>query len=155
MASLLNEPYEAESPELEHAAITIFRPKDLTLPAESEQDLLSIQRAFRAEHRPVGPTENYLVEQLACSCWRRRRLARTEVGLLQHQTDETLHQFPPRPTEDAEAKYTRLLGIAFDRDCSDGNCRPKLSRCDMAEDHSFLRCLQQLRRLQAIRNPRA
>jgi len=158
MASLLEQPYQPESPgpgPSEDGAITIFRLKDLTLPAEPEQDLLAIQHAFRAEHRPVGPTENYLVEQLVCACWRRRRLARCEVGLLQHQTDEGVHEFPRKAGEDADAKFTRLLGIAFDRDCSDGDCRPKLSRCDMAEERSFLRCLQQLRRLQDARNPRA
>ena len=46
---------------------------------------------------------------------------------------------------------TKLLGIAFHRDCAHANALPKLSRCESVAERSFIHCLEVLKRLQARR----
>jgi hypothetical protein len=44
------------------------------LPWEDGEEYRSLLEAFVAEHKPKGPTEEHLVEELAGVIWRKRRL---------------------------------------------------------------------------------
>ena len=44
------------------------------LPWEDRQEYLTLIEALVTEHKPQGPTEEHLVEELAGVIWRKRRL---------------------------------------------------------------------------------
>lgn len=50
------------------------------LPWESEDEYAALVAALVAEHRPQGPTEEHLVEELAGVVWRKRRLRLAEAA---------------------------------------------------------------------------
>ena len=47
---------------------------------EDEAEYQTLLRALMAEHLPVGPTEEHLVEELAGIIWRKRRLRMAEAA---------------------------------------------------------------------------
>src|ERR1700675_4547598 len=53
----------------------------LVLSTESEADFQALLDSYEAEHKPTTATEKALVEQLATTTWRLRRLHNIEVGL--------------------------------------------------------------------------
>src|SRR5688500_1374631 len=50
----------------------------LLLPWENRDELDALHEALVAEHTPEGPTEHYLVEEIAGIMWRKRRLVLAE-----------------------------------------------------------------------------
>lgn len=54
--------------------------KTPVLPFESAEEYETLIERLRAEHRPVGPTEAHLVDELAHVMWRRRRLKWAELA---------------------------------------------------------------------------
>ena len=50
------------------------------LPWESADEYRAIVEALVAEHRPQGPTEEHLVEEIAGILWRKRRLRLAEAA---------------------------------------------------------------------------
>jgi hypothetical protein len=53
----------------------------LVLSTESEADFQALLDSYEAEHKPTTATEKALVEQLATTTWRLRRLHNIEAGL--------------------------------------------------------------------------
>src|SRR5215204_1276727 len=53
---------------------------DTVLPWENESEYHALLAALIAEHRPQGPTEEHLVEELAGVMWRKRRLRLAEAA---------------------------------------------------------------------------
>jgi hypothetical protein len=53
----------------------------LVLSTESEADFQALLDSYEAEHKPTTATERALVEQLATTTWRLRRLHNIEAGL--------------------------------------------------------------------------
>jgi hypothetical protein len=53
---------------------------DTVLPWENESEYDALLDALIDEHRPQGPTEEHLVEELAGIIWRKRRLRLAEVA---------------------------------------------------------------------------
>jgi hypothetical protein len=53
----------------------------LVLSTESEADFQALLDSYEAEHKPSTATERALVEQLATTTWRLRRLHNIEAGL--------------------------------------------------------------------------
>jgi hypothetical protein len=53
---------------------------DTVLPWENENEYCILLNALIAEHRPQGPTEEHLVEELAGILWRKRRLRLAEAA---------------------------------------------------------------------------
>ena len=51
------------------------------LPWEDEAEYQTLLGALVAEHAPVGPTEEHLVEELAGIIWRKRRLRMAEAAV--------------------------------------------------------------------------
>lgn len=54
------------------------------LPWEDADDYAALAASLAAEHRPNGPTEEHLVEELAGILWRKRRLRLAEAAAHQH-----------------------------------------------------------------------
>ena len=54
--------------------------KCLLLPGEDENEYDALLSALVEEHRPQGPTEEHLVEELAGIMWRKRRHRLAEVA---------------------------------------------------------------------------
>src|SRR5829696_3161452 len=50
------------------------------LPWEDESEYQELLSALAGEHRPIGPTEEHLVEELAGILWRKRRLRLAEAS---------------------------------------------------------------------------
>src|SRR5437667_2383271 len=48
--------------------------KHAVLENENEQEFQEMLEAFEAEHQPIGPTENLLVQQMVMAAWRLQRL---------------------------------------------------------------------------------
>ena len=55
--------------------------KHAVLENENEQEFQEMLEAFEAEHQPIGPTENLLVQQMVMAAWRLQRLRALETGL--------------------------------------------------------------------------
>jgi hypothetical protein len=53
---------------------------DTILPWENESEYCTLLDALVSEHRPQGPTEEHLVEELAGIMWRKRRLRLAEAA---------------------------------------------------------------------------
>jgi hypothetical protein len=62
---------------------------DTVLPWENESEYCTLLDALIAEHRPQGPTEEHLVEELAGIIWRKRRLRLAEAAA-HHRGLETI-----------------------------------------------------------------
>lgn len=54
--------------------------RNVVLPWEDASEYRDLVTALVAEHVPVGPTEEHLVEELAGVIWRKRRLRRAEAA---------------------------------------------------------------------------
>lgn len=136
--------------------------RDATLHDENDAEFDRVLAAFRQEHQPVGPTEDYLVQQIVAAYWKTRRLTRLEAGVLSHQSDDpdvaTLPEHEP-PIESTPHSLhdldTMALGIAVHKDCNSGNVLVKLTNCASITDRLFHRSLLQLQRLQSRRLERA
>jgi hypothetical protein len=66
------------------------------LPWEDQTEYESLLGALLAEHTPDGPTEEHLVEELAGTIWRKRRLRMAEAAVYQEKLrhDATSYQTP-------------------------------------------------------------
>jgi hypothetical protein len=132
--------------------------RDATLESEDDAEFNRLVADFRREYQPAGPTEDYLVQQMAASYWKSRRLTRLETGALTHQSDLTLAGFSDGqvvafvPTaHGAHDNQTLTLGKAVHEDCAHGNVLVKLTNCASMVDRAFHRALQQLQHCQAGR----
>src|SRR6476646_6147981 len=63
------------------------------LPWESADEYRAIVEALVAEHRPQGPTEEHLVEEVAGIIWRKRRLRLAEAAAHRRGLGETLEPY--------------------------------------------------------------
>lgn len=63
------------------------------LPWENQDEYDALHAAFVEEHRPVGPTEEHLVEELAAIFWRKRRLRLAEWAIVHRQLENTTKSY--------------------------------------------------------------
>jgi hypothetical protein len=62
---------------LQHGVLS----RHTVLPWEDGEEYRSLLDALAAEHKPQGPTEEHLVEELAGIIWRKRRLRLGEAAV--------------------------------------------------------------------------
>jgi hypothetical protein len=62
------------------------------LPWEDAYEYRALLEALVAEHGPQGPTEEHLVEELAGTLWRKRRLRLAEAAAHRHGLDDALSE---------------------------------------------------------------
>ena len=137
-------------------------PHNAALYCEDPEEIAKLVSEFHAEHDPVGPTETYLVEQLARAAWRTRRLGRVELGVLDYETAITAGVLERERLQDRERisapvyqDNTSLLGKAFYDDCKGGRAQTRVAALQAEAEKAFLRCLKQLLQLQDRRLTRA
>src|SRR3954451_13927576 len=63
------------------------------LPWENGEEYQTLVAALVAEHAPQGPTEEYLVEELAGILWRKRRLRLAKAAAHRRGLDGTFASF--------------------------------------------------------------
>src|SRR6187455_3002283 len=68
---------------LRHAVLSRYT----VLPWEDAGEYCAVVSALVAEHRPHGPTEEHLVEELAGILWRKRRLRLAEAAAQRRALD--------------------------------------------------------------------
>jgi hypothetical protein len=78
------------------------------LPWEDADEYHSLVAALAAEHGPLGPTEEHLVEELAGILWRKRRLRLAEAASYRRGLERTLDPF--RHTVKAALVHLRATG---------------------------------------------
>ena len=79
------------------------------LPWENQDEYDALHAAFVEEHRPVGPTEEHLVEELAGIVWRKRRLRLAESATFRRGLQDAISgtvfdldiKYPKSPIETA------------------------------------------------------
>jgi hypothetical protein len=64
--------------------------RTMLLPWEDAAAFQTLLDALLAEHRPMGPTEHHLVQQLAALFWRQQRLLHAEAASIQDSLREQL-----------------------------------------------------------------
>jgi hypothetical protein len=142
-----------------------LRARAILLPGENKRSFQRLFKVFRAEHRPVGPLQEILVEQMAVAYWKLARLARIESHLFHDKSTPTdlfgpvsepyhfgldepvsrLHQHNSNPNQ--------LITRVFLRDAASSNNLSRLSYYEMRLERSFYQAYHELQRLRPA--PRA
>jgi hypothetical protein len=110
---------------------------EAVLPDEDHAEFETLGRLVRADLKPVGAVEAFLVETILTSIWRLRRLVRVESGLFQ--------LYRVYEQEDGG------VATAFAHDASQLGCLSKLPQYETSLQRGLFRALGHLERLQAAR----
>jgi hypothetical protein len=135
--------------------------REAVLPEEDPQDYLDLLAALHEEHRPLGPLEEFCVQEMASAQWRLRRLVRIETGFFAERADEVGWKLGKRPLVDEAVENlpkfdsdTRILGAAF-KDDARSDPFFKLTRYETVIRRAFYKALETLleARARRLRNP--
>ncbi len=107
------------------------------IPGESREEFQSICAEFMNEHRPVGPVESSLVQQLALAHWRIMRFHALLAAAFERHTEEL-----------AAAGQDSDAGRAFAADLKGSREILHLDRIVNSAERSFIRTLKNLTALQ-------
>lgn len=118
--------------------------ESVVIPGEDPQQFEQLRDALRAEHQPVGPTQEILFQQLVVAAWRLRRCRCVEAALFEMFICDT--------EEEAEEEYSNVPqsarpGFAFRADAAGPNALANLSRYEARAERAFYRALHELQRL--------
>ncbi len=105
------------------------------LPNENPEEFRELRDAFFDEYHPAGPTEILLVEQMAISAWRLRRLRALETGLFAVRISQLRD-------DDNNSLDPRARAFVYENSTID-----TLSRYETRIERSFYRALHELQRL--------
>src|SRR5579859_5372781 len=126
-----------------------FTAAEIILPTVEEKvDFEQFRFAFEAEYKPVGPTEQVLVEDIVISRWRLNRIRKMETGFFAVELDER---------KEAREKYFSHLDAqahlaqAICYDAFHTDTYGKMSRYEARFERTFYKALKELQRLQALR----
>src|ERR1700724_365319 len=127
-----------------------FTAAEIVLPTVEEQlDFEQFRAAFEAEHQPVGPTEEVLVEDIVIARWRLNRIRKMEPGFFALR-QEVLKQ---RVKDDFSSLDAQAhLALIVRDDAQDADTLGKMSRCEGRFERTFYKALKELQRLQALRS---
>jgi hypothetical protein len=128
--------------------------RDAVLPEEDRAAYLDLLAALEAEHQPQGPTETFLVRQMASAQWRLQRLTRIETGLFMAQMEKVKHweydrdqvqheEDEARTPEEQHDEQTRLLGVLFYRN-SGADSFATLARYENMLNREYFRAFKAL-----------
>jgi hypothetical protein len=122
------------------------------LPIENPAELQALLDRLRATFQPANEAQEFSLREMAWADWRLRRVARIESGLYAYRLErarevENCPDTAPKPARTIrQQRYdqeTRLLGIAFYRDCED-NAFVKLSRYENALRRAYYKARNEL-----------
>jgi hypothetical protein len=121
---------------LKHAADAQSR----VIPGEDPAVLEELSRDYYRQFRPLGPIETALVETVIEADWTIRRMARAET----EHVNAVMAAMEPTPY---------ALGLAFQQDGVNGHALQRIFRRQQAARRDWQRAIQELRALQAERQP--
>lgn len=112
--------------------------REALLPQEKDEDLQAFRARLWEAVRPEGELEELLLDRLASTAWRLRRVLAVEVGLFSSYKDggrprDLLESYRSASMEDKTGHFQTL------------------SRYEAALERSFYRALHELRTLQSLR----
>lgn len=118
--------------------------KALVINGENPKDFHFLRAAFEAQFKPRTALQFELVERLAATAWRLRRIPAFEATLIEARRAEAVKwELGPVYKDDVET-----TGLALIRDSKNQDTLGKLSRYEAALLNVFSRTLQQLMFLQ-------
>ena len=126
-----------------------FTAAEIVLPTVEEQlDFQQFRFSFEEEYKPVGPTEEVLVEDIVIARWRLSRIRKMEPGFFA----KGLHSLK----RTREENYSNLSGHAhlvhvLSDDALYTDTYGKMSRYEGRFERTFYKALKELQRLQAVR----
>lgn len=125
---------------------------------EDSAEPARILGGLRSLYRPNGPSEEFLVEQMAHAQWNIRRYQRTLTGLIEYQTALTAgrlelerKQDMSRTDPEIQRANTLLMGAAFHFDSRENSAQLRLHRMLLDLDRQYCRALKNLFAEQARR----
>ncbi len=119
------------------------------LPDEDASLLADLENQLRAQLRPEGSLEILLVDRMAASLWRLRRLNQVETGIFVHEQKELRESPWGKPVDGDD------FGLAFIRVANNSDAFSKLSRYESTIERSLFKALHELQRLQSARSGQA
>jgi hypothetical protein len=128
-----------------------FASEHYAVRSEDKKEFDDIRDEFMAEHQPTTPTEFALVEQIALSYWRLRRLRKSEAAFCNCESAFN--------TRSANLHYDKLkldpvdhLAFSMARDLrSSSSFLTNLSRYEYRLERSFYKALHELERIRRER----
>jgi hypothetical protein len=126
-----------------------FTAAEIILPTVEEKiDFEQFRFAFEEEYKPVGPTEQVLVEDIVTARWRLNRIRKMEPGFFALGLQ--------RRQKVREEIYSNLDGQAhladvLSHDAFENDTYGKMSRYEGRFERTFYKALKELQRLQALR----
>jgi hypothetical protein len=124
--------------------------KIAVLDNENPEHFQEMLDAFRAEHQPVGPTEDLLVQQIVMAAWRLQRLRGVETGLFNLRMRALNREIE---NEFGQPTGTERHAFVFRDDTRNSHAIENLFRYECRIERSFYKALHELQRLQADRPP--
>jgi hypothetical protein len=124
----------------------------VVLPGEDVDDLAALVERLHEQLAPEGELERWLVDRIAGSLWRLRRMYVIEAGLYENQMLDFGHGRPKIDTRRPEIQG--ILARAFGNECGNGVAVNQLHMYESAVERSLYRALHELQRLQAARGVR-
>jgi len=139
--------------------------RNAVLPQEDHRAYLDLLASLKAEFRPQGPLEAFLVQQMASAQWRLLRTARMETGFLMAGIDEVKHEeehprnswsepVPRKRRRDLseDEEVTRLLGVLFQKN-SGVDAFARLTRYEKMLNAKYFGALRTLTNLRETPDP--
>jgi hypothetical protein len=111
--------------------------RHVVLPGEDPDEYDRLLAELLDEHKPAGPTERFLVQQMAQAQWKLDRIARMEQQIFE------------RRMASGEAADP---AAAWDQDCAGPNSLLKLGRYQAAAQRAWFKALAALQSLQSPRH---
>ena len=111
------------------------------LPWEDEAEYRALLGALVAEHAPVGPTEEHLVEEIAGVIWRKRRLRMAEAAIFREEL---------RSDADADYRANCIAGAALLPITGKSEAKADTSRAIAAAPADTARELREVKRDQGM-----
>ena len=141
--------------------------RNAVLPQEDHRAYLDLLASLKAEFRPQGPLEAFLVQQMASAQWRLLRTARMETGFLMAGIDDVKHEeehprnswsepVPPKRRRDLseDEEVTRLLGVLFQKN-SGMDAFARLARYEKMLNAEYFGALRKLTNLRKTPDPQS
>jgi hypothetical protein len=108
------------------------------LPGEDPAEFTSLETALIGEHKPSGPTEKFLVGELARAQWKLDRIVAIEAAILAGSQDNLCDTWSD-------------LARQFQNDCAGADALAKLNRYEQAARRAWHKALEQLQTLRKTR----
>jgi hypothetical protein len=121
----------------------------VVLPGEDVDDLMGLVERLHEQMEPVGELERWLVDRVAGSLWRLRRMYVIEAGLYENQMIDM--EEGGKRVDTRRSELQQLLAKAYGRECGNGIAVNQLHMYESAVERSLYKALHELQRLKAAR----